>query len=498
MRYIVAIGLLAPVAFYVWLVVDPGLNGLFVLPVEHFTIVTLVSIVALTVALLVSRAATALEQRGPMVIALGFFVMAAFFSVHALTTPGLPSSQSSSQYATGDASGGYSGAAAGADPRSHSQSGTTSAPPVFDYAGTVTGASAYISIGSASILFALAYTPLLSRRRVRDRTLFLIAGAAAGLFGVAAFTVPDLVAKPMFTVAPLSYLVTGGTIALLLFAAWRQFRVFLRNRSPMQGAIVAAFILLAEAQAYMELSRFWSVLWWGYHILMLAAVVTAVAALVLELDRRRGLERFLPTEVVERVVTGDALRLGGERRAVTVMFADLRNSTAIGERLSAEDVVQLLNAYVGAMANCVFAEGGMLDKFLGDGVMAVFGIADRDGDTGAAAAIRAALRMREAIADVNRDWSRRLGAPIGFGVGIHTGDAVLGAVGIPRRSDFTVIGDTVNTAARVQELSKTFATDIVVTGDTVDRVGRDACAALELGSTPVRGRQEPVRVYGIA
>src|SRR5258706_12942195 len=106
---------------------------------------------------------------------------------------------------------------------------------------------------------------------------------------------------------------------------------------------------------------------------MFAATVLALGALFLELDRRRGLERFLPPNVVERVIQGDPLRLEGERQTVTILFADLRGSTALAERLAPEEVVGVLNTYLRIMARCVLDAGGILDQFLRDGLIAVFG-----------------------------------------------------------------------------------------------------------------------------
>src|SRR5437868_7840888 len=140
------------------------------------------------------------------------------------------------------------------------------------------------------------------------------------------------------------------------------------------------------------------------------AAVRALGALFLALDRRRGLERFLPPNVVERVLQGDPLRLEGERQTVTILFADLRGSTALAERLAPEDVVAVINAYVRVMARSVIDAGGILDKFTGDGLMAIFG-AMGDATHGAAAATRAALTMRERLAALNAERAAR-GEPV--------------------------------------------------------------------------------------
>src|SRR5206468_2008493 len=184
----------------------------------------------------------------------------------------------------------------------------------------------------------------------------------------------------------------------------------------------------------------------GWVPFVIVAVVLAMGALVLELDRRRGLERFLPATVVERVIQGDPLRLEGERQTVTILFTDLRDSTSLAERLTPEQTIAAVNTYLRAMARCVLDNGGILDKFTGDGVMAIFG-AMTDPTNGALAAARAALAMRKSIGELNAERAARGEVVVQFGMGLHTGDVVLGAIGLPERSQYDAIGDAVNTAS---------------------------------------------------
>jgi adenylate cyclase len=227
-----------------------------------------------------------------------------------------------------------------------------------------------------------------------------------------------------------------------------------------------------------------------------AATVLAIGALFLELDRRRGLERFLPPTVVERVVTGDHLSLEGERRTATILFTDLRGSTALAERSTPEVAVATVNAYLRAMARAVIDEGGILDKFTGDGLMAIFG-AMADPASGAAAAARAAVRMRSDIAAINADRAARGEPTIGYGVGINTGEVVLGEVGLPERSDYTAMGDTVNTAARMESLTKELGADVVVSEATAAHL--DGSVALRpLGGATVKGKSAAIAVFTLA
>jgi adenylate cyclase len=227
---------------------------------------------------------------------------------------------------------------------------------------------------------------------------------------------------------------------------------------------------------------------------MLSAAAVALGALFIELDRRRGLERFLPPNVVERVLQGDPLRLEGERLTVTILFADLRGSTALAERLAPEQVVAVLNTYLRVMAKSVIDAGGILDKFLGDGLMAIFG-AMGDATHGAVAATAAALDMRAQLAALNVGRERRGEPVILFGIGVHTGEVVLGAVGLPERSDYTAIGDTVNTASRMESLTKEFHVDSVLSSETAGRLAGDGSALRPLGEAMVRGKAVAVRIF---
>ena len=230
---------------------------------------------------------------------------------------------------------------------------------------------------------------------------------------------------------------------------------------------------------------------------MLISVTLALGALFLELDRRRGLERFLPPVVVERVIQGDPLRLEGERQTVTILFTDLRDSTALAEKLSPEQTVATVNAYLRVMARCVLDAGGIVDKFTGDGLMATFG-AISDPTDGAHAAARAALTMRTAIAKLNAERAARGELVVAFGIGMHTGDVILGAIGLPERSQYDAIGDAVNTASRMETLTKEFKVDAVLSGDTAARLRDDGVALRPLGEAVVKGKANAIEVFTLA
>jgi len=471
-----------PVLVFAILQSNPHINHSLVLPVQHFFVVTNVALLAAGVALLVARAALRIEQHRVLLIALGFMSLAGLFAVHGIATPGVISTSVPGQAPAGDSYYGPTGS-------------STSGP--YDYNGTVIGLSAYLSLFVPSLFFAAAYRRggerSQPRRRVSDTAVIVAVALTLIGYGALAVSHPEILTNLPLSQQSNAYYLAAVSMTLFVFAASRQMETYTKTRLPMHGALVIAFLFLALAQLIMVAAIFWTLAWWEYHLLMFAAVVLALGALFLELDRRRGLERFLPAEVVERVVSGDLLRLAGERRVVTVMFADLRGSTKLADQLPAEELVTTVNEYVGVLAHCVFAHGGMLDKFLGDGLMAIFGVVPDTSD-GAIPAARAALQMRDEIARTNAVHVARGLPPVGFGVGINTGEVILGAVGIPQRSEFTAIGDAVNTASRLQELTKEFETDIVLSAQTAERMRPAGFAVRDLGAAPVRGKAQPVEI----
>ena len=217
--------------------------------------------------------------------------------------------------------------------------------------------------------------------------------------------------------------------------------------------------------------------------------------------RMRGLfERYVSDQVVEKLLSEERRPdLGGETLTVTVLFSDIRNFTTIAEKLSAHEVVEMLNAYFTRACEPILAEGGSVDKFIGDAVMALFGAPAAHPDH-ARRALRAALAMAEQ-AQAFREWMRQRfpdrGLPeFAIGVGLHTGEAVIGDIGTPKRSDFTAIGDTVNAASRLEGATKQLACVIAASEATL----RAAGAGIRTGkmeTLQVKGRAEPIRVFEV-
>ncbi len=199
-----------------------------------------------------------------------------------------------------------------------------------------------------------------------------------------------------------------------------------------------------------------------------------------------------PEVVAEILQMNDAnLLLESHRREVTVLFVDVRGFTPLSEHTAPEVVVQVLNAYLTVTSDAIFSERGTVDKFIGDATMAVFN-APLDLPGHAMAAIRAAMAMRAAADTLAADLSARFGVDLSFGIGIHTGPAIVGNIGSAHRLDYTAIGDTVNTAARLE--SKAGPSEILVSQEVV-ALTEHAVSYTYVGEIPLKGKQNPVLVY---
>jgi adenylate cyclase len=185
---------------------------------------------------------------------------------------------------------------------------------------------------------------------------------------------------------------------------------------------------------------------------------------------------------------------GGEQY-VAILFADIRGFTSISEGKLPYDVVFLLNRYFRATGHAIEAAGGRVDKFIGDGVMAIFGL-DREPQVACRQALDAARRMALALDDLNEAMSGDLDQPLRIGIGLHAGPTIVGQMGYERATQLTAIGDTVNTASRLESLTKEFGVELVVSQELLDRAGIDL-AAYERHDVEIRGRQERLAVRAV-
>ncbi|HZP40062.1 MAG TPA: adenylate/guanylate cyclase domain-containing protein [Candidatus Binatia bacterium] len=211
---------------------------------------------------------------------------------------------------------------------------------------------------------------------------------------------------------------------------------------------------------------------------------------------RHAFGHYLNPEVTELLARDPSrLKLGGERREVTILFSDVRGFTSISEGLEPEALAELLNEYLGAMTDVIFEHEGLLDKFIGDAVMAFWGAPVAVADH-AARCCRAALDMRRALRGLHERW-RAQGLPLlEIGIGIHTGDAVVGNFGSSQRFNYTVMGDAVNLASRLEGLNKAYGTRVLVSESTRRELG-DEFVCREIDWVRVKGRSRPVAIHEV-
>jgi adenylate cyclase len=213
---------------------------------------------------------------------------------------------------------------------------------------------------------------------------------------------------------------------------------------------------------------------------------------------RDAFARFVPETVVDQVLAdADGVRLGGVRRAATVLFSDLRGFTSFSETLEPEQVIEALNRYLTAMSEAILDHGGTLVAYMGDGIMAVFG-APLQQDDHADRALEASREMLERLQGFN-GWLREQGLHDGFkmGIGLNSGPVMSGNVGSERRLEYTALGDTTNTAARLEGMTKGTPHQLYVSDTTYQALTRPPGDLVAVGEAEVRGRKAKVRLWSL-
>ena len=195
-----------------------------------------------------------------------------------------------------------------------------------------------------------------------------------------------------------------------------------------------------------------------------------------------------------RVLSGEITRGAGSAVSAAIWLCDMRSFTAISERWPFGDVIGRLNDYFDAMGGAVEAHGGEILKFVGDGMLAIFPLED---EGACARALHAAQDARQAVIGLNQEKYDALGEPMGFGIALHVGEVMYGNIGSATRLDFTVIGPAVNTAARLETLTKQVGRQILLTGPFAAQLPDEAERFVPLGNFPLRGIGEPVEVLGV-
>jgi adenylate cyclase len=237
----------------------------------------------------------------------------------------------------------------------------------------------------------------------------------------------------------------------------------------------------------------------GIAALLLTAAIHGLTIAFERANTRDAFARFVPESVVDQVLQdADGLRLGGVRGEATVMFSDLRGFTSFAETLEPEQVIAALNLYLTAMSEAILDHGGTLVAYMGDGIMAVFGAPLHQEDH-ADRALAAARDMLERLEGFN-DALRQDGLHEGFkmGIGLNSGPVMSGNVGSERRLEYTALGDTTNTAARLEGMTKGTPHQLYVADTTVAALRRPADDLVEVGEFEVRGRKAKIKLWSLA
>ncbi len=214
-----------------------------------------------------------------------------------------------------------------------------------------------------------------------------------------------------------------------------------------------------------------------------------------ERDKVKNLfSKFHGSTIAEDILKND-IGVGGENKEVTIFFSDIRGFTKFSENHSPEEVVRMLNEYFEIMVRIINQHNGVVDKFIGDAIMAVWG-APRASHEDTHHAVRASLEMRKAVQKLNEARISRDQEPLLIGMGLHTGRAISGTIGSNERMEYTVIGDTVNMTSRIEASTKAFGADLLISDEIAKKVGEDFLLELA-GTVEVKGKSEPLSLYKV-
>jgi len=229
----------------------------------------------------------------------------------------------------------------------------------------------------------------------------------------------------------------------------------------------------------------------------LSLAINKMAQGLAERERLKlGFARYVSQYALDELLKLDQpIILEGERKKVTILFSDIRRFTSLAEKLSPEEVLKLLNEYFTVMIEVIFKYGGTLDKFIGDGLMVEFG-APLDDEQQELHGVLAAIHMQLELDKLCLKWKSEGKGKFSMGIGIHTGLAVLGNVGSEKRMEYTAIGDSVNVASRLEQLTKELKKPIIISEDVYEKV-KTHFIFEDLNETKLPGREESIRVYAL-
>ena len=277
--------------------------------------------------------------------------------------------------------------------------------------------------------------------------------------------------------------------------------IILPRVKPLWGALSGILILIAFTLLFQYLFQaqgYWVNMTYPMLNLVLTYLgITGYRYWTEEREKKKirgAFQYYLTASVVEQMLKNpDKLRLGGEKKDLTVLFSDIRGFTQISERMTPEALVKFLNEYLTKMTDIVFKYDGLLDKYMGDAIMAIWG-APLDQPDHAPRACYTALDMVDELRVLQAKWAAEGMPRLNIGIGVNAGPMVVGNMGSDRRFDYTVMGDSVNLGSRLEGLNKVYGTNIVVSEMTYERV-REEILGRELDAVRVKGKDQPVKIY---
>lgn len=353
-------------------------------------------------------------------------------------------------------------------------------------------------------------TPDFDLARLRDR--IILVGLSATGIDVAPTPIDDNMplvfaqANAIHNILQQDFLRRAPTIPFwivmgALFFGLAQFNIRHRALSSVlvSVTVIALYMLLAFALfrwASVWIEGFWPVI----GLALVFSSVTAYQFFTEEREKRfvkNAFQKYLSPNVMAEVLENPhKLVLGGVRRKMTVLFSDIRGFTSYAEKRPPEEVVPVLNELQDELTKVIFRHDGTLNKFMGDGLMAFWGAPGEPRPDDAERAVRAAQEMVETVKRLEAKWRAQGIEPFGIGVGINTGEMIVGNMGSTMHFDYTAIGDEVNLGARLEALTRQYDASILVS-ETTNREVRDKVQTRELGEVTVKGRAQPVRVFAV-